>query len=101
MLRGILRRRVRTALLLEVARATVKGAASVEARRSRVHNRMDQAGVYGKAPATHQPLVRAALHHGLEQVTEQVTFAKAPVPVLGEGGVIRHLALQAETAEPS
>jgi hypothetical protein len=40
------------------------------------------------------PLVQAALHHRLEQMAEEITLAKAPVPVLGKGGVVRHLALQ-------
>jgi len=54
---------------------------------------LDQAGVHGKAFSADQPLVHAALHHRLEQVTEQVALTEAAVPVLGEGGVIRHLAL--------
>jgi hypothetical protein len=61
--------------------------------------RLDQAGIDRKALAAYQPLIQAALHHRLEQMTEQIAFAKAVVAVLGEGGVIGHLAFQTQAAE--
>ena len=62
---------------------------------------LDQAGIDRKAFAADQPLVHAAPHHRLEQVAEEIALAKAAMAVLGEGGVVRHLALQAEAAEPA
>ena len=61
----------------------------------------DQAGVHGETFTAHQPFVQAALHHRLEQVTEQIAITEAAVPVLGKGGVVRHLSLQPEAAEPA
>ena len=37
----------------------------------------------------------------VSKMAEGIALAKAPVPVLGEGGVIGHLAFQAQPAEPA
>ena len=63
--------------------------------------RPDQAGVDGKAFATDQPFVDAALQHGLEQPPQQIALPETAVRVLREGRVIRHLAFEPQTAEPA
>ena len=40
-------------------------------------------------------------HCGLEQRAQEVAVAEAAVTVLGEGGVVRHVTVQAEPAEPA
>ena len=62
---------------------------------------LDQTGVDGKALAADQTLVDAALQHGLEQPAQQVAVAEAAVPVLREGRMIGHLAVEAEPTEPA
>jgi hypothetical protein len=64
-----------------------------------VRVRLDQAGVGGEALATDKPFSHAAPHCRLEQFAQQITIAEAAVTVLREGRVIRHLALQAKSAE--
>jgi hypothetical protein len=61
----------------------------------------DVAGVDGEALAADQALGHAAAHHALEQLSQQIAVAKAAVAVLGEGGVIRYVAVQAQAAEPA
>jgi len=61
----------------------------------------DDAGVHGEAFAADQALGHAAAHHALEQLAQQVTVAETAVPVLGEGGMVRHVAVETETAEPA
>jgi hypothetical protein len=51
--------------------------------------------------ATDKPLGHATLHRRLEQVAEQITVSEAAVAVLGKGGVIRHAAVQTQSAEPA
>src|SRR4051812_37005690 len=43
----------------------------------------------------------AAGDRPLEQLSEQIALAKATVPVLREGRVVRHRAVQAQPAEPA
>jgi len=62
---------------------------------------LDHAGVHGEALAAHQPRRHAAAHHQLEHVAKQVALTEAAMPVLGEGGVVRDLAVQPEPAEPA
>src|SRR4029434_3579939 len=61
----------------------------------------DQAGVDGKALAADQTFPDAAPHHRLEQAAQQITLAETPVPVLREGRVIGHLAIEAEPTKPA
>ena len=62
---------------------------------------LDQAGIDGKAFATDQALVDAALQHGLEQLAQQVAVAEAAMPVLREGRMIGHLAVEAQSTKPA
>ena len=39
--------------------------------------------------------------HGLKQLSQQVAIAEATMPILGEGRVVRYLAVEAEPAEPA
>ena len=55
----------------------------------------DQAGIDGKAFATDQALVDTALQHRLEQPAQQVAVAETAMPVLREGRVVRHRAVEA------
>src|SRR4051794_11809943 len=48
-----------------------------------------------------QPFCHAASDHGLEQLAQQIAIAEAAMPILGEGRVVRHLAIEAEPAEPA
>src|SRR3546814_7439481 len=66
-----------------------------------VRIRLDHAGVDREAFAADQPLGHAALDGRLEQLTQKVAVAEAAVPVLGEGRVIRHRAVEPEPAEPA
>src|SRR4029078_6825233 len=62
---------------------------------------LDHRRVDSKALATDQPLRDAAGDRRLEQLAEQIALPKAAVPVLGEGRVVRHCAVQAPPAEPA
>lgn len=62
---------------------------------------LDPVSVDGKAFAADEPFSDAAGEHALEQAPQQVAVPEATVAVLGEGGMIRHLAFQAEPAEPA
>jgi hypothetical protein len=59
----------------------------------------DQAGVDRKPVGANQALSDTALHHVLEQPTQRIALAKAPVSVLRERRVIRNSAVQSEPAE--
>ena len=61
----------------------------------------DQAGVDGEGLAADQALGHAARDDRLEQLAQQVALTEAPVPVLGEGRVVRNLAVQPQAAEPA
>ena len=61
----------------------------------------DQAGVDREALAAHQALGHAARDNGLEQLAQQIAVAEAAVAVLGEGRVVRHVAVEAQPAEPA
>jgi hypothetical protein len=41
------------------------------------------------------------LQDGLEQMPKGVTFPESPMPVPGEGRMIRHLAFKTQAAEPA
>jgi hypothetical protein len=56
----------------------------------------DKARIDGKAVSPDQSFSHAALHCRLEETTQQVALAKATVPVLREGGVVRNLTIQFE-----
>ena len=60
-----------------------------------------QAGVDGEPIGSDQPFGHAAPDDGFEQVAQDVTLAKAPVPVLGKGRMDRDLAIQTEPAKPA
>jgi len=61
----------------------------------------DQAGVDGEPVPTNQPFHHAAPDHRLEHLAQQVAVAEAAMPVLGEGRVVRHVAVEAEPTEPA
>jgi hypothetical protein len=56
---------------------------------------------FREALAADQPFRDAAGDRRLEQLAEQIALTKAAVPVLGEGRVVRHRAVQAQPAEPA
>ena len=60
----------------------------------------DQAGIDGKALTADQALIHAAAQDCLEQTAHQVAFAEAPMTVLGEGGVVGNVCVQAKATEP-
>jgi hypothetical protein len=62
---------------------------------------LDHAGVHREAFAADQAFVHAALHHLLEQPTQQVAVAETAMAVLGEGGVVGHVAFQPQPAKTS
>jgi hypothetical protein len=61
----------------------------------------NQAGVDGEPIGSDQPFGHAALDDGFEQMAQQIALAKAPVPVLGKGRVVRDLVIQTEAAKPA
>jgi hypothetical protein len=62
---------------------------------------VDLTAVHRRALAGHKARLGAAAHDLLEQSAEHVAVAEAVVPVLAEGAVVWHGAVQAETAEPA
>lgn len=60
----------------------------------------DQARVHCEAVAADEPLKHAPLHRLLEQAAQQIAVAEPAMPVLGEGRVIRHVAVEPQPAEP-
>src|ERR1700730_6284880 len=61
----------------------------------------NQAGIDSKGRPINQPFCHAASDHGLEQLAQQIAIAEAAMPILREGRVVRHLAIEAEPAEPT
>ena len=61
----------------------------------------DQAGIDRKAFAADQTFVDAASHDRLEQAPQEIALAEAAVPVLREGRVVGHIAVQPEPTEPA
>jgi hypothetical protein len=61
----------------------------------------DQAGIHRKSLAADQLLLDTTAHHRFEDMPERIAVANPTVPVLGEGGVVRHIAVEAEPAEPA
>jgi hypothetical protein len=39
--------------------------------------------------------------HGLEQLSQQIAVTKATMPILGEGRVVRYLAVEPKPTEPT
>lgn len=62
---------------------------------------LDHRRVDGKAFAANQTFGDAARDRLLEQAAQKVAVAEAAVPVLGEGRMVRHRAVQAEPAKPA
>src|SRR5712675_2570195 len=60
-----------------------------------------QAGIDRKGSPVDQPFGHAAPDHGLEQLSQQTAVTEAAMPILGEGRVVRHLAVEAEPTEPA
>jgi hypothetical protein len=65
-----------------------------------VRVRPDQAGIGREALATDKPFSHAAPYCRLEQLAQEITIAEAAMSVLRESRVIRHIALETESAEP-
>ena len=63
--------------------------------------RLDHAGIDGETLATDKAGLHALPHHMLEQPPEKVAVAKAPVPVLGERGVVGNLRPRARAGKTS
>ncbi len=61
----------------------------------------NQAGIDRKGSPVDQPFGHAAPDHGLEQLSQQIAVTEAAMPILGEGRVVRHLAVKAEPTEPT
>jgi len=61
----------------------------------------DLARIDREALGAHQSFGHAALDRHLEQLAQQITVAEPAVPVLGEGGVVGHRALEIEAAKPA
>src|ERR1700722_17570492 len=61
----------------------------------------DDAGVYCKGFASHDPFRHAAPHHDLEQLAQEIALAEAAVAVLGEGRMIWNVAVEPQPAEPA
>jgi hypothetical protein len=57
--------------------------------------------IHRKPFAAHQAFAQAALHHGLEEVPQDVALPEAAMAAAREGGMVRNLAVQSQTAEPS
>jgi hypothetical protein len=55
----------------------------------------------GQALAADEPFRDAAGDRRLEQLAEQIALAKATMPVLREGRVVGHRAVQTQPAEPA
>jgi hypothetical protein len=55
-----------------------------------------QAGIDRKGSPVDQPFGHAAPDHGLEQLSQQTAVTEAAMPILGEGRVVRHLAVEAD-----
>jgi hypothetical protein len=93
----------RTARYSSTARPTASGGrpAAVDGAPVPAGVRADQAGVDGEALAADQALGHAPPDHALEELAQQIALAEAAVPVLGEGRVVRYVAIQAQAAEPA
>ena len=61
----------------------------------------DEAGVHREPFAAHQAFAQAAFHHGLEEVPQDVALPEPTMAVAREGGMVRNLTVQSQTAEPS
>jgi hypothetical protein len=59
----------------------------------------DHARVDGEGFASHDPFLDAARDHGLEQLPQQIVFAKAAVAVLGKRRMIGDVAVEPHAAE--
>jgi len=62
--------------------------------------RLHHTGIHRKALATDQTFDQAALQHHLEQLPECFAVPEPAVPVLGESGMVRHLAFKPQPAKP-
>jgi hypothetical protein len=61
----------------------------------------NQTGIDRKGSPVDQPFGHAAPDRGLEQLSQQIAVPEAAMPILGEGRVVRHLAVEAEPTEPT
>src|SRR4029079_18097430 len=61
----------------------------------------NQAGIDSKGRTINQPFCHAASDHGLEQLAQQIAIAEAAMPILGEGRVVRHPAIETEPGRTS
>jgi hypothetical protein len=59
----------------------------------------DDAGVDREGLAPHDPFLHAAPHHALEQPTQCIALAKAPVSVLRERRMIGNVAVETQSTE--
>ncbi len=66
-----------------------------------VHIGAHEAAINREPFTADQTLGDATRHGRLEQLAQQITVTEAPVPVLGEGRVVGHIAFQPQAAEPA
>ncbi len=66
-----------------------------------VGDRCYKAGIDGKSFRAHQTLREASLHYRFEHMSQDIALPKPAMAILREAGVIRHLAVQSEAAEPA
>src|SRR5690348_9940942 len=93
-------RRAQPDILRPLGRSPLAVALSHLRYRSAFRIRLDQAGIDRKAFTTNQPLVDTALENSLEHPPQQIALAEAAMPVLGEGRMIGHAAIEAKSTEP-
>jgi hypothetical protein len=62
---------------------------------------LDQTGIDGEAFAADKTFLDAALQNGLEKPAQQVAVTEAAVPVLREGRMIGHRAVETQSAKPA
>jgi hypothetical protein len=65
-----------------------------------IGSRLDQTGIDRKGFAAAQTLSDAALQDRLKDASQEIALAEAAMPVLREAGVIGHIAVEPEPAEP-
>ena len=62
---------------------------------------LHQTGIHRKAFTRDQAFGYTARQYGLEQLPKRIAVTEPAMSVLGEGGMVRHFALQAQATEPA
>ena len=61
---------------------------------------LHDARINSKSFTSHQTFSHTTLQYQLKQMPKRITLTKPSMPVLGESGMVRHLAFQAQPAKP-